>query len=104
MIVTGVHASKDTPPQVPLITGVATKRKQAETFKDTLANAIVKAAASNYPGPTVVQIPHLQQTITHDQSQEETRMSPGKAAEIRSKSFDQLGTLKKLFEDGINPK
>ena len=35
MIVTGVHATKDTPPQVPLIAGVATKRKQAETFKDT---------------------------------------------------------------------
>ena len=99
MIVTGVHASKDTPPQVPLITGVATKRKQAETFKDTLATAIVKAAASNYPSPTVVQTPHIQQTIT--QSQEATGVSPGKAAEIRSKSFDQLGTLKKLFEDGI---
>ena len=96
MIVTGVHASKDTPPQVPLITGVATKRKQAETFKDT---AIMKAAASNHPSPTVVQTPHIQQTIT--QSQEATGVSPGKAAEIHSKSFDQLGTLKKVFEDGI---
>ena len=28
-------------------------------------------------------------------------MSPGKAAEIRGKSFGQLGTLKKLFEDGV---
>ena len=102
MIVTGIHASKDTPPQVPLITGVTPKRKQADTFKDTImhtAAAIMKAATSNYPSPTIVQTPQIQQTIT--QSQEAAGVSPGKAAEIRGKSFDQLGTLKKLFEDGV---
>ena len=102
MIVTGIHASKDTPPQVPLITGVTPKRKHADTFKDTImhtATAIMKAATSNYPSPTIVQTPHIQQTIT--QSQEAVGVSPGKAAEIRGKSFDQLGTLKKLFEDGV---
>ena len=31
-------------------------------------------------------------------------MSPGKAAEIRSKSFDQLGNLKKLFKDDVMTK
>ena len=62
------------------------------------ATAIMKAATSNYPSPTIVQTPHIQQTIT--QSQEAVGVSPGKAAEIRGKSFDQLGTLK-LFENGV---
>ena len=57
MVVSGVHASKDTPPQVPLITGVTPRRKQSDTFKDTImhtATAVMKAATSNYPNPTIV--------------------------------------------------
>ena len=102
MIVSGIHASKDTPPQVPLITGVTPKRKQSDTFKETMveaATAVIKAVADNRATPTIVQTPQIQQTIT--QSQEGVGVSPGKAAEIRGKSFDQLGTLKRLFEDGV---
>jgi len=87
---------------IPLITGVTPKRKQADTFKDTIihtATANMKAATSYYPSPTIVQTPHIQLTIT--QSQEAAGVSTGKAAEICGKSFDQLGILKKLFEDGI---
>ena len=50
MIVSGIHASKDTPPQVPLITGVTPKRKQSDTFKVTMvdaATAVIKAVADN---------------------------------------------------------
>ena len=99
MTVTGIHASKDMPPQVPLITGVTPKRKQADTFKDTImhtASAIMKAATSNYPSPTIVQMPHIQQTTS--QSQEAAGVSLGKAAEICGKSFDQLGTLKSCLK------
>ena len=102
MIVSGIHASRDTPPQVPLITGVTPKHKQSDTFKETMvdaATAVIKAVAGNPVTPTIVQTPQIQQTIT--QSQESTGVSPGKAAEIRGKSFDQLGTLKRLFEDGV---
>ena len=101
MIVSGIHASKDTPPQVPLITGVTPKRKQSDTFKETMvdaATAVIKAVADNRATPTIV-TPQIQQTIT--QNQESVGVSPGKAAEIRGKSFDQLGTLKRLFEDGV---
>ena len=59
----------------------------------------MKAATSYYPSPTIVQTPHIQPTIT--QSQEEAGVPTGMAAEIRGKSFDQLGILKKLFEDGV---
>ena len=99
MIVSSIHASKDTPPQVPLITGVTPKRRQSDTFKDTVmhtATAVMKVVTSNYPSPTIVQTPHIEQKIT--QSQEPAGISPGKAT---GKSFDQLGTLKKLFEDGV---
>lgn len=102
MIITGIHASKETPPQIPLITGVTPKRKQSDTFKDTImhtATAVMKAVTSNFPSPTIVQTPQIQQTIS--QSQEAAGVSPGKAADIRGKSFDQLSTLKKLFEDGV---
>ena len=46
MIEAGIHARKDMPPQVPLITGVTPKRMHANTFKDTImhtATAIMKA-------------------------------------------------------------
>ena len=37
MIVSGIHTSKDEPPQVPLITtGVTPKRKQSDSFKVVL--------------------------------------------------------------------
>lgn len=63
------------------------------------ATTVMKAVTSNYPSPTIVQTPQIQQTIT--QSQEAAGISPGKASEIRGKSLDQLGTLKKLFEDNV---
>ena len=96
----GIHAYKDTPPQVPLITGVTPKRKQSDTFKETMvdaATAMIKAVADNRA--TTIVSPQIQQTIT--QNQEGIWVSPGKAAEIRGKSFSQLGTLKRLFEDGV---
>ena len=46
MIASGIHASKDTPPQVPLITGVTPRRKQSDMFKETVVNAattVIKA-------------------------------------------------------------
>ena len=46
MIEAGIHARKDMPPQVPLITEVTPKRMHANTFKDTImhtATAIMKA-------------------------------------------------------------
>ena len=97
MVVTGIHGSKEEPPQVPLIIGVTPKRKRSDTFKDTIMDtaAAVMKAVTNHPSPTIVQTPQIQQTIT--QSQEAAGVSPGKAAEIRGKSFDQLGTLKKTF-------
>ena len=52
MIVCSIHASKDTPPQVPLITGVTPKRRQSDTFEGAImhtATAVMKAVTSNFP-------------------------------------------------------
>ena len=51
MISNGIHSSKDTPPQVPMITGVTPKRKkrvdeERKTLHDSTAAAVVKAVNS----------------------------------------------------------
>ena len=89
MIISGSHSSKDSPPQVPLITGISGKRRY-EITAVVRAAAIFKAvdngsSTQNYiqtsPGPVGV--------------------SPGKAVDIRGKSLNQLATIKKLCEDGV---
>ena len=111
MITTGIHSSKDTPPQVPMITGITPKRKQRKddlTMSDTIAStaaAVVKAINCVSP---VTQSATIQQTIldsctptrrSNDLSQ--LGISPGKASEIRGKSFGQLSTLKQLYDDCV---
>ena len=84
-----------------MIVTVESMHLRTRTFKETMvdaATAVIKAVADNRATPTIVS-PQIQQTIT--QNQEGIGVSPGKAAEIRGKSFDQLGTLKRLFEDGV---
>ncbi len=45
MITTGIHSSKDTPPQVPMITGITPKRKQRKDDM-TMSDTIVSTADS----------------------------------------------------------
>jgi len=42
MIVTGVHADKDVPPQIPIISGVTPKHKTKDDNKPKLQDTIVK--------------------------------------------------------------
>ena len=84
MIVESMHP-------IPRYHGVTPKRKQ-ETMVDA-ATAVIKAVADNRATPTIV-TPQIQQTIT--QNQEGIGVSPGKAAEIRGKSFNQLGTCLRM--------
>ena len=49
MIVSGVHSSKDTPPQIPLITGITKRKRKMSEDEDgvnTAAAAIVKAVGN----------------------------------------------------------
>ena len=53
MIITGVHSDKDTPPQIPIITGITPKRKQKTNERSDLQEAIISTAAA-----VVKAVPH----------------------------------------------
>ena len=115
MLVTGVHSSKENPPQVPMITGTTPRRQVSqkkgfdiqESIVSTAA-AVVKAVTQNSSNSSVVQSSQIQQTINESQTpqssghfQRELGVSPGKVSEIRGKNYSQLATLKQLYEDGV---
>lgn len=93
MITNGIHSSKETPPQVPMITGTPT-RAPRKTIEETVAStvtAVVKGmGAATQP-----------QTQTNLQSSLTTHVSPSKAVDIRGKCFSQLASLKQLFEESV---
>ena len=109
MIATGVYLKKDVPPQVPMITGVAPKRnrKSVDVFDErrslqdsivSTATAVVKAMSSgNQSTSTLAQSPQIHQNVLGSPMP----VSPAKAADIRGKSYGQLATLKKLYEDNV---
>ena len=101
------HKSKDTPPQVPLITGVTpTRKKKCDqvTIVSTAA-AVVKAVSAS--GGTLIQSPTIQQTVQDSPISDAGKaksvlgVSPGKAADIRGKSFGQLSALKQLYDENV---
>ena len=109
MITTGIHSSKDTPPQVPMITGIAPRKKpKKDALSDTIvstAAAVVKAISCSSP---VTQSPTIHQTISDSSTptrpalgSSQLGISPGKVAEIRGKSFGQLNALKQLYDDCV---
>ena len=99
MIVTGAHTSKDTPPQIPMFSGIPTKRKSPKVTPEgsiiTAAAAIAKAVTVASSQTTIVNSPQAQSPLSV------SGVSPGRAAEIRGKCYSQLSTLKKLFQDGV---
>jgi len=110
MIMSGVHTSKEIPPQIPMITEVSGKRRKKSLEQDEMivgtAAAIVKAV-NNVSNTQVVHSPPsqssspmaYQQGLSGDVGP--VGVSPGKAVDIRGKSLNQLSTLKQLFEEGI---
>ena len=65
MLVTGVHSSKENPPQVPMITGSTPRRQlsQRKEFQESIistAAAVVKAVTQNSPNSSVIQSPQIQ--------------------------------------------
>ena len=106
----GIHSSRDVPPTLPLFTGSTSRKRDAkdalqETIVSTAA-AVVKAVGGSSP---VIQSPSINQSIqdirstvlTPTPTRLDLGVSPGKAADIRSKSFGQLATLKSLYEDQV---
>ena len=100
MIVNGIHTSKETPPNVPMITGITPTRSSRASLANTVEStvgAVMKAIASqslqNQGNTSMPSSPSF--------SQSSLGVSPAKAVDIRGKCFSQLASLKKLHEDSI---
>ena len=96
MIVHENHDSKEVPPQVPLLQGLPQKKAKSNPFEETMmttATAVMKAITNNQD-QGVVRSTQIQNITDHG-------ISPGKAVDIRSRSLDQLATLKQLYIDGV---
>jgi hypothetical protein len=94
MIISGSHGSKDSPPQVPLITGINGKRNARKSLDEDVVRAAAIVKAVNNVAST--QIIH-----SHSASPAPVGVSPGKVVDMRGKSLNQLCTIKKLYEDGV---
>ena len=106
MITNGIHSSKETPPQVPMITGVVPSRQARRSIDETVAStvaAVVKGMGAAQPLQAQVQhnVPTTPSHLTSMQNPTSLAISPGKAVEIRGKCFSQLASLKQLFEDSV---
>ena len=95
MIISGSHSSMDSPPQIPMITGISGKRNTRKSLDD---DAVVRAAAifNNVSSTQIVSASPVSAS-----SPISVGVSPGKAVDIRGKSLNQLSTIKKLCEDGV---
>ena len=87
--------------------GITPKRKKRATDEDSIistAAAIVKAVnnvsnvSQNVSNTHIVNSPQVQECSSGSAV---TGVSPGRAADIRGRSFNQLSTLKMLLDDGV---
>jgi len=93
MIITGVHSDKDMPPQIPIITGAAPKRKEKSSLQETIISTAASAAAfvkainngSVSDNSTLVQSPTVQTIEENSRSRSEHlfTVSPIRMAEVR---------------------
>ena len=93
MMINGLHSRKQTPPNVPMITGFTPTRGSRQSVEDTVASpvsAAVKAMAHSPVNP-----------IAQSSTLQGIGVSPSKAVYIRGKCLSQLANLKQLFEDSV---
>ena len=102
MIISGIHCSKEIPPQV---TGINSQKKpKSNLFEETMMNtatAVMKAITNNQDSG-ITRSTQIQKNISNSTGTPiATCVSPGKAVDVRGKSLGQLATLKQLFIDGV---
>ena len=104
MITNGIHSSKETPPQVPMITGTTPTRTARKSMEETVAStvtAVMKGMGAAQPQKTQPNTLAVQSPLTSPNTQTPLGVSPSKAVEIRGKCFSQLASLKQLFEEAV---
>ena len=97
MIVNGVHESTEEPPNVPMITGLPTKRSKNESVHDVVVDA-AKAIAQVF---TASQKGHSPPKGNLHSGCSTNNISPARLADVRMKHYEQLRYLHKLYDDGI---
>ena len=98
MLANGLHNDKNEPPAVPMITGVTPKRPKKESLQDTIV-CVAKTFADAFIDKKVQKSsPELSLkeniSVAHG-------VSPGRAADVRMKNYEQLRYLQSLLDDGI---
>uniref|UniRef100_A0A1X7VTE4 SHOCT domain-containing protein n=1 Tax=Amphimedon queenslandica TaxID=400682 RepID=A0A1X7VTE4_AMPQE len=91
MIISSLHESYDTPPDIPAFTGSAPKKLKIDTMSDALTNAAV-AFANAFNTSTSGKSSCTSTSST---------LSPSKSTELRMKNYEQLRYLQNLYDDGI---
>ena len=94
MIVSGIHTTTEEPPDVPAITG--TNKKKHSGKKSTNVNPMKVTTESDVCDNQTA--PHSPSLARQANS---IGISPGRVVDIRCKYLDQLGSIKKLFEDRV---
>lgn len=94
MIINGLHSSRESPPNVPMITGFTPTRNSRRSMEDTVASVVSATVKAMVTPPS-------QQTSSSKVVSLPIGTSPSKVVDIRGKCLTQLGNLKKLFEDDV---
>ena len=95
MIINWLHSSRETPPDIPMITGFTPTRRSRRPIEDTVANVVsatVKAMTTHSTN---------QQSSSSSVISQPVGVSPSKVVDISGKCLTQLGNLKKFFEDSV---
>ena len=95
MIINGLHSSKDTPPNVPMISGIQRTRPANKSMEETVASTVA-AVVMNLQSNARPQTP-----LSSVRNDSAVRISPSKGVDIRGKCYNQLSTLKQLYEDSV---
>lgn len=98
MIQCGTHDNYDSPPRVPMITGVPQKRPKKDSFVEAITGAAEAISKVFSPQPAPVNPSAIPVTTTVSST---IGVSPGKSAELRMKNLQQLRYLQQLFEENI---
>ena len=106
MICSGCHDDYDTVPCIPAFASSALKKpRKGESLSEALTGAAVafaKAVSGSTPEKAIAQGVHQESSAsTPGTSNAMSGVSPGKAVDLKMKSYEQLRYLQQLYEDGI---
>ena len=92
MIRCGTHEGYEKPPEVPLITGSAPKRKKTNSSLHDVITDAARAVSQTFSSTA---------SPKHSSSSLQMGISPGKAVDLCGKNLEQLRYAQQLYEDNV---